>query len=496
MCTVKQLSSIDYKRVLTCIILLLVGMLTSAVTQAQTIELPSGDISFRVLDGRKALSLAIRSKEKLQVSYFQLQSPPRIVVDIAKEISGLPGSVSVAVTSIEQVRIGRHPGKTRFVFDLKPGAIPYPGTDEAVSNTRRQFKIAFQKQVPVVVAARKDRSQRRSRRQKQTIKQESVKRIPDKPAVQVESKEEVAPALEVPKSATIKTSKDQSKKKRSGVDTSKVVLPNPVLEVEKKIKEVRQPSVVVHTGVVIDDELPTKISEPQLQIDRKNVRSAPRPVAEQTRAPAMAIAAAMQVDQQMTRLAPELVPGIKLELPPKEEVNPADSAALAIKPEQLGTEVSHENPIEDKGVAESLVDQMDEDPEVEPFNAPQAVQALFTDEGPIFDAIDYALMCGMGSLLVLLLLYRRRMQPSPMLRMSEVHQQEEEKLDVDSYSILGCTRDDSDQEIKTRYKQLLKIYHRDGLEAQDIPEELRKLSDDKLRKVQQAYERVRMERGF
>lgn len=124
------------------------------------------------------------------------------------------------------------------------------------------------------------------------------------------------------------------------------------------------------------------------------------------------------------------------------------------------------------------------------------IQRLLADDTGIalVSMLDVALLLALLFLLVLLLIHRRRN------RRVAIRSQYNLPMDSpetdDPFVILGCTSEDSNEKIKSQYKHLLKVYHRDGLESHDIPEEVRRLSEEHLRKVKQAYQKLRTERGF
>jgi len=60
----------------------------------------------------------------------------------------------------------------------------------------------------------------------------------------------------------------------------------------------------------------------------------------------------------------------------------------------------------------------------------------------------------------------------------------------DSYKILGCSKNDSDQEIKKKYRQLVSKYHPDKIQAKDLPEEFITFANQKFQSIQEAYEEV------
>ncbi|MCP4744922.1 MAG: DnaJ domain-containing protein [Desulfobacteraceae bacterium] len=65
-----------------------------------------------------------------------------------------------------------------------------------------------------------------------------------------------------------------------------------------------------------------------------------------------------------------------------------------------------------------------------------------------------------------------------------------------SYEILGCKREDSDEKIKKQYRKLVHSYHPDKIESQGLPDEFRKLAEEKFREIQSAYESIKRGRGL
>ena len=64
------------------------------------------------------------------------------------------------------------------------------------------------------------------------------------------------------------------------------------------------------------------------------------------------------------------------------------------------------------------------------------------------------------------------------------------------YHVLGCHRTDTDEEIKSKYRQLVQTYHPDKIAAKGLPDEFTKLAQDKFREIQNAYEEIKKERGI
>lgn len=64
------------------------------------------------------------------------------------------------------------------------------------------------------------------------------------------------------------------------------------------------------------------------------------------------------------------------------------------------------------------------------------------------------------------------------------------------YSVLGCSPSDSDDTIKQKYRKLVQDYHPDKIVSKGLPEEFVKFAQNKFREIQEAYDRVKTERGM
>ena len=65
---------------------------------------------------------------------------------------------------------------------------------------------------------------------------------------------------------------------------------------------------------------------------------------------------------------------------------------------------------------------------------------------------------------------------------------------ADYYSKLGVDGNASDGEVKKAYRDLVKKYHPD--KVSHLGEEFVEIAKKKFQSIQEAYERIRMERGF
>lgn len=64
------------------------------------------------------------------------------------------------------------------------------------------------------------------------------------------------------------------------------------------------------------------------------------------------------------------------------------------------------------------------------------------------------------------------------------------------YSILGCAKNDSNEQIKHQYHKLVLDFHPDTIASKGLPEEFIKFANDKFREIQEAYEMIKKERNL
>ena len=63
-----------------------------------------------------------------------------------------------------------------------------------------------------------------------------------------------------------------------------------------------------------------------------------------------------------------------------------------------------------------------------------------------------------------------------------------------SYSILGVTKNATNEEVKKAYRKIIKKYHPDKLI--DVGADVMKMAKDKFQSVQDAYQKIKLNRGF
>ncbi len=67
---------------------------------------------------------------------------------------------------------------------------------------------------------------------------------------------------------------------------------------------------------------------------------------------------------------------------------------------------------------------------------------------------------------------------------------------ADPYTVLGVPHDISDEQLKKRYRALIREHHPDRLIAEGMPQEFVDVANDKLATINDAYDRVEKQRGM
>ena len=67
---------------------------------------------------------------------------------------------------------------------------------------------------------------------------------------------------------------------------------------------------------------------------------------------------------------------------------------------------------------------------------------------------------------------------------------------ADPYQIIGVPHDIDDDELKSRYRALIREHHPDRLIAEGMPPEFIEVANDKLAAINDAYDRIAKQRGL
>jgi DnaJ like chaperone protein len=68
--------------------------------------------------------------------------------------------------------------------------------------------------------------------------------------------------------------------------------------------------------------------------------------------------------------------------------------------------------------------------------------------------------------------------------------------DDKAYAVLGCSPEDSDEQVKRCYRQRVQEYHPDKIAAKGLPDEFTRFAQDKFREIQEAWEKIKEARGL
>lgn len=69
--------------------------------------------------------------------------------------------------------------------------------------------------------------------------------------------------------------------------------------------------------------------------------------------------------------------------------------------------------------------------------------------------------------------------------------------DIDPYyALLGCDPNDSNEHIKKQYRKRVTEFHPDKIASKGLPDEFTKFAQNKFREIQEAYEKIKAERGI
>lgn len=64
------------------------------------------------------------------------------------------------------------------------------------------------------------------------------------------------------------------------------------------------------------------------------------------------------------------------------------------------------------------------------------------------------------------------------------------------YSVLNCSPESSNEEIKSNYKKLVKDFHPDKIISKGLPEEFVDFASKRFQEIHESYEKIRQERNF
>jgi DnaJ like chaperone protein len=79
---------------------------------------------------------------------------------------------------------------------------------------------------------------------------------------------------------------------------------------------------------------------------------------------------------------------------------------------------------------------------------------------------------------------------------SGAHQPPSTAMEIDAYGVLGVARNASDDTIRATWKRLMRENHPDSLAARGVPAEFIRRANDKVARINAAWDRIKRERGL
>jgi DnaJ like chaperone protein len=79
---------------------------------------------------------------------------------------------------------------------------------------------------------------------------------------------------------------------------------------------------------------------------------------------------------------------------------------------------------------------------------------------------------------------------------SGAHQPPSTAMEIDAYGVLGVARNASDDTVRATWKRLMRENHPDSLAARGVPAEFIRRANDKVARINAAWDRIKRERGL
>ncbi len=442
-----------------------------------------------------------------EIVIFPLTNPSRIVIDIpnSKRAKSLSRDLSHSV--VKRLRLGGHTNKSRIVLDL--GAREEPKFTVEKQLHAKKLLVHFGTPITAPQAATPQ------------LVPQSQKQLPPEPKIREANIQ--APALEAPPTTTLEVTTPQSSLpstiKRQVAPTPQPPAPKPLMA-----KTLPQPQKSKET-------FPRKISEGKTAVVQKAPASKPKPVVHK-KSPTTTVKETPQkplaytVDWTgVTKVPTDGKTGYsRTPAAPTENIGTETSTFPSlVAPMLQNTAEAVDTHLEAAQKQPALAPR--EAKENKPLPAPitreqqiekskviaQQVRALESQNDQVFlegDILEtqqksnlLEIVLSMLVITLIAVLVLRRDAIFTLIHAKAAGPKHEplvlqiERTIDDCYSVLGCHSADTDDEIKARYRHLVKVFHTDKLDS-DLPGELIELSTEQFRRVQEAYDQIREMRGF
>ncbi len=478
---------------------------------------------FEVIYYDAAYNIQLEGIKTEEVKLLPLANPARLVVDLPAQVRFKVANHSLQDKVIKAVRVGQHVDKLRVVVDLQ-------GSAEPVYQLRNS-----EDRVQIVLGAMAQDAKSNAALNPTPLTTAAVVPAPVEKSLPAEVKSEpvakTQPPVPVEVSAPV-----------SVIPKAKIELPALVIDADDFVQNQNSPETVQVSKRALPKDVPVKPATqtiaavpPPVNVGKAEVAVPKLLLPENIQAaPLVAASALTVVPQQPIKAEPlkkeALSPPAAVKVKPGQgkrdtvqaytikdgslEVVPIErQAALSkmkkpatIQPTEPTQEIEVE-PVPAEIQVQEAVIAKESQPAVtngspqltQTYDPAKQIEAAFRHNKPEQENYLWQIMtCAFFALLLIVMSAWRNSKKYKLVPGYEIpSKQAPQTFSInESYNILGCDENDSNQTIKERYKQLVKTLHTDKLDNQEIPEEVRELLREQFQKVLTAYGVVKQERGI
>ncbi|MDC0359007.1 AMIN domain-containing protein [Oligoflexia bacterium] len=471
---------------------------------------------------------------KIKTKIFKLEKPTRLVVDIANKIRARSQAITLSHPLFYSIRLGGHTSKARLVLDLKDSVTLKYTKPVAIDLYTAQINFSLLSKLPPEVPSTKTVIKQDTSLKPNTEKHSTAKRaVPSKPALKsiasmpkIEAAA-IAPAISTKPALTQVKPLPQSVASKPDLKTEQyrskgapqIISPLRFDRMEAKTLPKEPKKVVKKKEVVGAPPAPAESAKLVVATTtKKNVTTAPTGPSTKAYTVTGNNIKVVKINKKRTysrtpmnpssgyRASDNSLPSLIDASPSKYtkerdrifgEINQARKNNLpagATKPNGATAE---------EPSAKEAVQLASHALQLEQINE-RLADLDKHGANPVFPLAETnniipLLLALIGVALVLGIFLRRHLLLAIVQNRVTTHKlKETEKWPylLAQFKILGCKETDSDEDIKSRYRHLVKTFHVDKLTAQELPQEVLALTNEQFRKVQEAYEAVRELRDF
>jgi DnaJ-domain-containing protein 1 len=410
-----------------------------------------------------------------------IENPNRLIIDIPTDKKGKVSTTALNSKNVKSIRIGQHTGKIRVVYDIILNAPEYRhhfDRAKGILNVTIFSKVETSKKEGMSELVRSADSN-------QVVTHESVPQISASPIIMPSNKPSSTPSSSLIPSVTPSSTP-------SSILIAKEISPLPIKSQPPTKKRVNTKSskdkVNAYTfkgGQVEIVEVPRsgnlstiKAPKPSASIEKSDAKSENEKLIDELLA---------DKSDDFAEASPVSTAEASNEVDKKQAI---DQASNSNNVEQAITDLQDKTEQQDDVDTKKI--------EKNEFDPVDAIENGLNQEMNLKPSFWEWLFAGLavffGLVFLFSITYSRNIKKK--LKSQETNQSlTRSDYLQEAYQLLNCTESMSDAEIKQKYRQLVKSFHSDQMESKDIPEEVKKLSEEQLKKIHAAYEIVKNTRG-